>query len=820
MFLLRRWLRSLNRKRSQQVLARSISAPARNVYEDLSLLLPCAQGILVVENVGFGCRMGRVKLYSSEVPANRRSLCSSSMRLCHADSAVECSESFYASKTLDLQENKGIANIEFDRISLLSTDIVSIDGNNTTERQSTALAAPDLFVADGVGGAWSLQENANVERETMVSHASAAMKDMDSLDTTQLISKALHEQHRVTLPKTTWDSKEGPLHDQHSVTLVSTTCDSKEDPLLYEEHRVVQRIEETPDFESSITGNGGDENAELMLNVDDLSGFSKCVVAPDDVKMVQDICNLLESKGWDTSTEAFLNTHYASQLPHLLVAKIINRQKSLALAKPFFEWACKQLGHDLYSCHAFLLKLGENKHFDEMWELLNKVRNSACQVNETTFCIMIKAYGCARMPDMAMEVFTKLNDYGVVADTHVFTTLISVFFKLRLLDEARLCYRKMLVDGVKLDAHAFSTLIRGFGMTGSIRDAQVCFDMILADGFEADISTFNSLIEGFCCNNAMKSAMSAFSAMQKRGLKPNSSTFNMLIKAFCKDGKLQDAINVLASMKEVCVPNQATFNILLQGLLANEEISKAIEFFKLMRKEGWVDARSYIFLSNGLRQVKQTDEILDLLRSLLDADGFANTEVCNTLIYNLSHLGELDEAERIFRGMVAASTSPNVPSYAIMISSYCRAGKLQEAMGLLAELKGQGCKPSSFCYIPIVSRMLKMDRVADALKYVEEMLDLGLEVNSVTCDFLLKVLCRQGMVDDAIKVCDIIVDKRLPLCVDTFFEFMKCLCTCHSIEVANAHFRIMHKQHVLPKCKAVSQALAVMDKMGSFYNEE
>lgn len=706
-----------------------------------------------------------------------------------AHSAVDSFESYHRSKPSDLQEFGGTANLRVAENAHVSTNRVVMDGENLRKHEPKPSAVRNSCTRD------------------------EALPSLAQCNVDAKIDTRLLESSAVGI---------NVAHAGNRVSQNGLPTASKDDHLASYNSSVVERVTETEyverDAESSIGGKDGDENAEPPLHLGDASRISRRMEFPPDEKMVEDICDVLEKEGWESSVEASLNKHFVLQLSHVVVAKVILKLTRLALAKPFFEWACRHLGLDLYSCHALLLKLGENKTFDEMWELLDRLRDNNQQMTETTFCIIVKAYGAACLPDMAVAVITRLNDYGVTAGNHVFSTLLSVFFKLRLLHDARLCYRKLLVDIVKLDATLYSTLIRGFGIMGYSGDAQACFDAMLREGFEPDLPTFNGLIEGFCCNGAMQKAMSTFLGLQKKGLKPSVFTFNVLMKAFCRAGRLEEAIVLFQEMG--CLPNQATFNTFLRGLLSNAEAAKAISFFELMEREGWVDPRSYVLLSSGLQDMEKTEEMLKLLWRLFDVHGFANRDLCNALIYNLSQLGQLDEAEKLFKGVASVLESPNVSTQAIMISAYCRAEKLNEALALITELKERGFQPNAYCYVPIISLMLKCNRVVDALKWVEEMLKLHLEVTPITYERLLKQLCKQGLVEQAVKIGDLVVDKNIGISVDTSFKLMKCVCKLQGAGAANARFRTMYRQKVVPKTNAVLQALAVMDTMVPMLDEE
>ncbi|KAI5065661.1 hypothetical protein GOP47_0020356 [Adiantum capillus-veneris] len=769
MSVVRQWARKLSRRRIQLLLVRWISVCSLDAHECRCLKHRVSwQGSIM-------CFERRTQQERGYFPAallptsNARLLCSSAVCLNSVESAIHC---LTVGHEADPLVNDGIASTKVADSAQVSSQIASIDVHAVEDHQSVPPVEHDLHATDGHNGALQVQENAGMEVENGLPQASVAAETIGN-------TRVTDEYYR--------------------------TCKLNDDTKALARRVDLQEL--------TIGLKSDDEEDDLQESLGEISGSSKTALSSEDRQLVEEICTLLDSKGWNVNVEEFMGENYAPRLSHAVVAMVIHRLRRLHVAKSFFEWACRKLGHARYCYHALLWKMGLNKQYDEAWEIVDRMRNTDFQPNETTFCILIKAFGATRNLYLAFTAFKRMNEDGVVAGTHTFTALLSVFFKLQLVDEVHLCYSKMIVDGMNLDIHLFSTLICGFGTMGKMRDAQACFHMMLYCALKPDLSIYYSLILGFCRYNAMHSAMSTFDALQKSGLQPSASTFNVIIKAFCKVGKLEDAMSLFAKMKgrENAQPNQATYNILLQGMFVKEEFQQGIDLFKQMEREGFVDSRSYIYLSNGLRKMKQTQELLEILRGLFDLHGFSNTEVCNALIYNLSHLKAFDEAEQIFRGMVNAETHANIPSYAVMISSYCRAQKVEAAIELLAELRGRDCIPSSFCYTPIISLLLRKNRATEALRYLYEMETLDLGVNLNMYEDLLKVTCKQGMIEDAIKVCDEMMAKRFTVSTATLFELMKCLTKLRSIEFATSCFRKMYEQQAVPDRKEVSQALAVMN---------
>ena len=109
-----------------------------------------------------------------------------------------------------------------------------------------------------------------------------------------------------------------------------------------------------------------------------------------EVKVINGLCSYLSSNTWNASTHLFLDEHATTHISDLIVAKVIQQQRNLSITTPFFHWACAKIGYGIHSCHVYLVNLGEESHFDEMWALLDHMKNASCLITSETFCIFIK----------------------------------------------------------------------------------------------------------------------------------------------------------------------------------------------------------------------------------------------------------------------------------------------------------------------------------------------------------------------------------------------------------------------------------------------
>eukprot|EP00250_Pteridium_aquilinum_P001547 c11743_g1_i1 orf=98-2068(+) len=528
-----------------------------------------------------------------------------------------------------------------------------------------------------------------------------------------------------------------------------------------------------------------------------------------DSHIVRSICRIMESGVWGPNSEPLLKP-YATDLSPEVIAIVILKQRSVSMAKHFFQWSAHGTQHSSHVYHALLIKLGESKLFDEMWQLLHEMKTKGCAVCGTSFSILFKAYGAAGLPCKALSTLDRACEFDVPLDHHVYTTLLGVLFKAKMVTEATSIYNRMVQEKCQFDGSVWSTLIRGFGKSGLTMEAERCWQEMLDSGHEPALIHYNASIEGLCETGALSKALIMLNDLKEKGLTPNAYTYNPFLVAFCRAGKFSEAFGMFGEMKDVCMPNQATFNVLLAGLFLDTDISKAVELYDLLEEQGWVDSRTYFLLANGLRKAKQLDKLISVSEQLHAKHGVVDVSLCNTILHLLCDQSDISRATSFFNRMLDGLTHPDVVSFASMINGYCKSHNFDDAMRLLSGMKDRGLTPNAFCYSPLIAASLKSGRVSDGLFLFEDMVRKRVEPNAVICDFLLRKLSEARMVDESLWVLTHIAKRRFHVHASTVAALMTCLQKEGRHEKAREVLAAMEKHGCLVNGGPLEKALKVL----------
>lgn len=524
------------------------------------------------------------------------------------------------------------------------------------------------------------------------------------------------------------------------------------------------------------------------------------------------ICNVLLSGTYDSKTIALLEP-FAKGLSPRLVARVVNRLSNLEVAKRFFLWAGEQDGyrHNTFVYNALLLKLGVQKQFTAIWELVDDMQRASCAVNSTTFTIIIKYYGKAGMLEEAWNTVNRAERFNCRPDTQMYTALINILFEAGKVNKAESLLSQLFNRGFVIDTRLWSTVIHGLCKNRQLCKAQMYFDLMLSQGGSPDVFIYNALLLGLREEKCLDKANSLLNVMQKNGCKPDVYTYNAYIGLCCDCNKFTEAEEILCNMTVAgCDPDQVIYNTFLSGLVKRGKFLEADEFFKKMQSHGWVDDVSYRIFTVHLRKHRDINKLMSISEELHSRYSTVNVQVCNAILQQYCDDANVDEAEKYFNEVLSKLTAPDQFSYALMINGHCKLGNFDAARSLLLKMEGSGCKPNTECYNPLIIGLCKGSRDIEALHVFEEMLDKGIEPGSVSCEFLLRSLSGAGAADAAVRLCKHIIDKRFGVKDSTVLLFVRSLDKVTRLEEAKCLVNMMQRRGCLPNSRRFNCALQIM----------
>lgn len=159
-----------------------------------------------------------------------------------------------------------------------------------------------------------------------------------------------------------------------------------------------------------------------------------------------------------------------------------------------------------------------------------------------TFNILMGAYMRKGQFDKAIEIFTEMQNIGLVPDTTTYTTLITIYGKKHNLDKVMSLYNEMVENKVKRNVVTYNAIIGIFAKQGDQVVVDKFVQSMQTEGIKPDINTFNGLLHLLARRvldrrEVLARVTQIRTKMKELLLAPDVITLTGLMKVYCSIGK-------------------------------------------------------------------------------------------------------------------------------------------------------------------------------------------------------------------------------------------------------------------------------------------
>ncbi|KNA05719.1 hypothetical protein SOVF_187050 [Spinacia oleracea] len=372
----------------------------------------------------------------------------------------------------------------------------------------------------------------------------------------------------------------------------------------------------------------------------------------------------------------------------------------------------KPFPYSLVSYDLIITKLGRAKMFDELDQILSKLKLETRFIpTEIIFCNIITYYARAHLPKSAIQVFDEIPDYRCSRTVKSLNTLL---------------------NGL-LICREYDNLERVF----------VGFDWFSSP----DVCSYNIMINAYKVRNDMRSAWKVFGEMLERRVRPNEVTFSTLITGLCKSLKVKEALNLKKDMIRVykVEPSLYVYASLIKGLCETKELSLAFQIKdEMLDRNVGVDSAIYTTLISGLFKAGQKEEVDVVLEEMKRIGCIPNTATYNALISGYCAEKRFGLALEVLNEMEEKACKPDVITYNVLIKAYFEEGKIREATDLFEDMPRRGCKPDVVSYRIVVQGLLSGLKLKEVAFILDEMVFKGYSPHLLTVNKFMNLLRGEG----------------------------------------------------------------------------
>ncbi|KNA15624.1 hypothetical protein SOVF_096560 [Spinacia oleracea] len=452
------------------------------------------------------------------------------------------------------------------------------------------------------------------------------------------------------------------------------------------------------------------------------------------------------------------------------VEQLIRAEKDLAKAIVIFDSATAEYKngykHDHTTFGRMISRLVSANQFRPAEELLGKMKEEKCEINEDIFLSILRGYGRVHKPLEAIRIFESAKGYECKLTEKSYITLFSLlvdenelkmamrFYRymkelgipptvvsLNILikalckssgtiDAASNIFREMPLRGCPPDSYTYGTLISGLCKWGRIDEANELFREMEAKGCLPTVVTYTTLIHGLCKSEKLGDALTLFEEMRSKNIKPNVFTYSALMDGLCKHDRSLHALGLLDVMvRQNLSPNMITYSTLIYGLCKDGNLCEALEIFDRMKLQGLKpDAALYGKIIRGFCDLRKFQEAANFLEEMVLAGISLNrltwTIHVRTHTIVIQGLCEVDliRAFRLYLSMRTRGLSVEPEVFISLIKGFCKKGDLHKTCRVVDEMVCDGCLPDKELWKAILEVFLDQKKMVESVESFQVLL--------------------------------------------------------------------------------------------------
>ncbi|KAJ7521184.1 hypothetical protein O6H91_19G042000 [Diphasiastrum complanatum] len=275
-----------------------------------------------------------------------------------------------------------------------------------------------------------------------------------------------------------------------------------------------------------------------------------------------------------------------------------------------------------------------------------------------TWTAMIQGYAQQGKADVALQLYSQMQDEGIIPDGQTFVAVLKACGSLAATEHEKESNGQYV-------------------KTGTLEKGRFIHSQIISIGLESNIFVGNALIDMYAKCGSMNDALQVFNNLQQRDV----VTWTTLISAYAQKDQGELALQFYQQMhEEGMVPDGRTFVAVLKacGSLAAVEAGK-------MAGVKSVKTRS---LKKGKLIHSQ------IVKMGLDTDIFVH----NSLVDMYAKCGSMVDARQVFDNM----RHRDVVTWNALILGYIQHGEIELALQLFTEMQGAGIVPDAWSFVAVL----------------------------------------------------------------------------------------------------------------------
>ena len=385
----------------------------------------------------------------------------------------------------------------------------------------------------------------------------------------------------------------------------------------------------------------------------------------------------------------------------------------------FFNWAVEQLcvGRYLGMYHVILKALGRRKFFGFMMEKFHEISVEGISPTSETLMIVLDSFIRTHRISRAIEMFEKLEEFGMKCDTVTFNVLLMCLCKRFHVGTANSLLNSMK-GKVEFDCVSYNVVISGWSKLGRVIEMEKCLKAMVEDGFGPDSETYCYLIEGLGRAGQVDDAVKVFKSMKTEDVGADTGVYNAMISNYVSMNDFDESKKYYEEMlRNNYSPNLETYRKLISGLLKARKVADALEMFEEMLHQRVIPTTGVITsFIEPLCNYGPPHAAMMIYNSARKAGCNISPTAYKLLLMRLSRFGKCGMLLKLWNEMQDCGYSSGMEVYEYVISGLCNNGQLDTAVYVMEEALGKGFCPSRLMCSKLNNKLVAFNKTESAYK--------------------------------------------------------------------------------------------------------
>lgn len=314
-------------------------------------------------------------------------------------------------------------------------------------------------------------------------------------------------------------------------------------------------------------------------------------------------------------------------------------------------------------------------------ELARQVFDKMSRRDVVSWNAVIGGYAQNGYPRETLELFHKMQFYGVRSDLVTLTSVLSACSHILALQQGKEIHANIIRSGYESNVFLGSALIDLYCKCGSTASAGCVFDAV----FERDVVVWNAMITGYAQNGFPNEALNLFRQMHQAGIKVNTVTISCVLPACTILAALQQGKEIHNyAIKRELQSNVSVGSALVDMYAKCGNVEIARKVFDKMNKR---DVILWTSLIAGYAMHGYGENALALFRHMEMSNLKPDHVTFVALLSACSHAGLINEGWQCFDRMKTEyRITPLMEHYACMVDLLGRSGHLDEAYEFIKKM--------------------------------------------------------------------------------------------------------------------------------------